>query len=152
MFTLIVRRTSVFPAGRREIFARLQMLKTLQLVARPYATFTPVDPKAPATWRPGSTSSYYFRLLGLIPFGTHKIHVIRFSETGGILTHECNEHVPVWDHKITLRALSGGNCEYTDTVRIGAGWKTPLIYLWACCFYAHRQRKWIRLLRKAGKS
>ena len=29
-----------------------------------------------------------------------------------------------------------------------AGWKTLLVYLWANCFYAHRQRKWKRLLKK----
>ena len=87
-------------------------------------------------------------LLGLIPFGIHTIHVIRFSEDEGIYTHEGNEHVPAWDHEIILKDLQGGFCEYTDRVEIGAGWKTPFIYLWAYCFYAHRQRKWIRILTK----
>jgi len=29
-----------------------------------------------------------------------------------------------------------------------AGWKTLFIWLWANMFYAHRQRKWIRLLQE----
>ncbi len=35
---------------------------------------------------------------------------------------------------------------YTDRVEIRAGWKTAFIWLWANAFYAHRQRKWVRLL------
>lgn len=36
--------------------------------------------------------------------------------------------------------------EYTDEVEIYAGWKTPIVYLWAKMFYGHRQKKWIKLL------
>ena len=38
--------------------------------------------------------------------------------------------------------------KYTDIVEIDAGWKTVFVYLWAVCFYMHRQKKWIKLLRK----
>lgn len=149
MKTRIVKRTSVFPAGRREVFRRLQKLSTLQEVAWPYATFIPIDGTEDMDWEPGGTSSYRFRLFGLIPFGTHTIHVIRFSETEGIYTREGNKRVPVWNHEIILKDQPGGSCEYTDQVEIGAGWKTIFVYLWACCFYAHRQRKWIRILKRA---
>lgn len=145
-----VKKTSVFPAGRHEVFYRLQKLSTLQDVAWPYATFTPTDGTEDMTWESGVTSSYRFRLFGLIPFGIHTIHVIRFSEEEGIYTHEGNQHVPVWNHEIILKDLSEETCEYTDRVEIGAGWKTIFVYLWACCFYAHRQRKWIRMLKRSG--
>ena len=130
------------------MFAKLKRPETLQRVAWPYATFTPAGDKENVTWEEGSTSSYKFRLLGFIPFGTHRIRVIRFSEHGGIYTHECNEHVKVWNHRIRLKDLKGGRCLYTDEVRIGAGWKTVFIYIWACMFYAHRQRKWIKILKR----
>ncbi len=147
MKTMIVRRTSVFPADRHEVFMRLQRLETLQYVARPYASFGPLRDSADFRWEEGSVSSYRLLLFGFIPFGTHTIHVVRFSEEEGILTHEGNEHVPVWDHEIVLRQTEDGRCEYTDSVRIGAGWKTPFIWLWANCFYAHRQRRWTGLLK-----
>lgn len=146
MRTKTVERTSVFPAECHEVFKKLQRLDTLQEVAWPYATFSPADGVTRGTWEEGATSSYRFRLFGLIPFGTHTIHVVRFDEAGGIYTQEGNEHVPVWNHEITLRELPGGSCEYTDRVEIGAGWKTLPVYLWARCFYAHRQRKWIKML------
>ncbi|MBQ9315495.1 MAG: hypothetical protein IJ203_01590 [Atopobiaceae bacterium] len=141
-----VTRSSVFPATREEVFARLQRLDTLQRVAWPYATFDPVGEDA-GVWEPGATSSYRFRLLGFIPFGTHVIHVVRFGLDEGIYTHEGNEHVPTWNHEIRLEALPGGRCRYTDCVDIDAGLKTPFIWLWAQAFYAHRQRTWVRLLR-----
>lgn len=42
-----VKKTSVFPAPREIVFAKLQELSTLQYIAAPYATFTPVDPDDP---------------------------------------------------------------------------------------------------------
>lgn len=108
MRTKTVERTSVFPAECHEVFKKLQRLDTLQEVAWPYATFSPADGVTRGTWEEGATSSYRFRLFGLIPFGTHTIHVVRFDEAGGIYTQEGNEHVPVWNHEITLRELPGG--------------------------------------------
>lgn len=145
---MIVRKTSVFPAKREEVFARLQRLETLQFIAAPYASFTPVDHRADFQWQVGSRSTYHFRLFGLIPYGTHTIRIERFDEDV-VQSRESNEHVPVWNHRITLKNL-GTSTEYTDEVEIEAGWKTPFIWLWAKAFYAHRQCKWIRLLKRDG--
>ena len=143
---MIVHKTSVFPASRESVFARLQRLETLQYIAAPYATFTPVEKSAAFSWQEGETSSYRFKLFGLIPFGVHTIRIERFDQNG-IQSREHNRHVPVWDHLITLEDL-GEQTRYTDEVEIRAGWKTVFIWLWAKAFYAHRQRKWIRLLQK----
>ena len=147
---MIVRKTSVFPAKREEVFARMQRLETLQFIAAPYASFTPVDKSADFRWQVGSRSAYRFRLFGRIPYGMHTIRIERFDEDL-VQSREGNEHVPVWNHRITLKDL-GTSTEYTDEVEIEAGWKTPLIWLWAKAFYAHRQRKWIRLLETDGAS
>lgn len=146
--SMTIKRTSAFPASRHDVFLKLQKLETLQKVAWPYATFTPVDGNLDSVWEAGKIYSYRFRLLGLIPFGTHTINVVRFDEDEGIYTHESNEHVPVWNHEITLISTGEESCEYTDKVEIGAGRKTAFIYVWAHLFYSHRQRKWIRMLRK----
>ncbi len=141
-----VKRTSIFPAGKEQVFQRLQKLETLQYVAYPYATFSPADGKADMKWEAGNTFSFHFRLFGLIPFGKHTIHVLRFSPEEGIFTREENKHVPIWNHEIILEQLEDGSCRYTDIVDIDAGWKTVFVCLWAKCFYAHRQKKWLRLL------
>ena len=143
---MIVRKTSVFPAPRDEVLSRLQRLETLQYIAAPYATFTPVSETADFRWETGAFSEYRFKLFGIIPFGIHTIRIERFDQDG-IQSRERNRHVPVWDHLILLKDL-GDRTEYTDEVVIRAGWKTVFVRLWAGAFYAHRQRKWIRLLRK----
>jgi hypothetical protein len=141
-----VQRSSVFPASRQEVFRLLQDVKTLQYIARPYASFVPAD-KEREQWQEGETMSFRLRLFCCIPFGTHTIRVIRFRKDG-IVTAEGNEHVPVWNHRISLKELPRQKCEYTDHVEIDAGMKTNIVWLWALCFYRHRQKKWIRLLAK----
>lgn len=141
---MIVQKTSVFPAPRKTVFKKLQKLETLQYIASPFATFEPVG-DAVGVWKEGEKSSYRFRLFGIIPFGIHTIRIIRFSPDG-ISSREGNKHVPVWNHDITLVRLDDNRTRYTDRVEIHAGWKTVFIWLWANMFYAHRQRKWVRLL------
>jgi len=143
---MIVQKTSVFPAGRDDVFRKLQQLETLQYIAGPYATFEPVGDDA-HIWTVGSTSSYRLRLFGVIPFGTHTIHIVRFDPES-ISSREGNEHVPVWNHDILMELIDSKRTRYTDRVEIQAGWKTVFICLWANAFYAHRQRKWIKLLRE----
>lgn len=142
-----VIRSSVFPATKKTVFRRLQQLKTLQYIAYPYATFTPLDGNNEMVWEKGVITSFEFKLFGIIPYGTHNIKVLRFDIDEGIYTKESNSHVPVWNHRIILKQLPNGKCRYTDIVDIEAGWKTVFIYLWACCFYAHRQKKWVDLLK-----
>jgi len=117
----------------------------LRYIAAPWASFTPVDAEQSGVWTVGSTSAYRFRLFGFIPFGTHTITIERFDRDG-IRSREGNAHVPVWNHTITLKDR-GDETEYTDEVDMEAGWKTVFVWLWANAFYAHRQRKWIRMLK-----
>ena len=144
---MIVHKTSTFPASRKKVFHYIQKLKTLQYVAWPFATFEPVGESNPV-WKPGSVSSYRFKLFGLIPFGTHTIRIETFTEDL-IQSRERNTLVPTWDHRIDLKVVDGGHTEYTDHIEIKAGWKTVFVWLWAETFYAHRQRKWIRMLEKS---
>ena len=142
---MIVQKTTVFPASKEIVFSRLQQLETLQYIARPYAAFEPVG-EVSNVWTVGSSSSYRFRLFGFIPFGTHTIRIIRFDPEG-VSSREGNEHVPMWNHDINLEAADSNHTKYTDRVEIKAGWKTFFVWLWANAFYAHRQRKWITLLK-----
>ena len=142
---MIVQKTSLFPASKETVFRKLQQLETLQTIAKPYATFEPIG-ETLTTWAVGSTSAYRFWLFGVIPYGTHTIHILRF-DPDGVSSREWNEHVPVWNHDIQLIEKDETHTQYTDRVEIHAGWKTVFIWLWANAFYAHRQRKWIRLLQ-----
>ena len=144
---MIIIKTSIFPASKEKVFGKLQRLELLQHIAKPYATFTPIGEKI-SVWESGKSSAYKFKLFGIIPFGTHRINVLSFDMDDGIYTHEGNELVPVWNHRIVLNGLPDNRCIYTDIVEIDAEWKTLFVYLWAKCFYAHRQKRWIKLLKE----
>lgn len=141
-----VAKTSIFPVPREVVFEKLQQLETLQFIAAPYATFTPVDANDPLVWKAGASSSYRFKMWGFIPFGIHTINIEQF-DIDKVRSREGNKFVPVWNHKIYLKDLNG-KTEYTDEVDIDAGWKTIFVWIWAKAFYAHRQKKWLVLLRK----
>ena len=144
---MVVKKTSIFPAPKDVIFQKIKQLETLQYIAKPYAMFESVSNAENGIWTVGGKSSYRFRLFGIIPFGTHTIHIVRF-DPDGISSRESNEHVPVWNHDITMVRLDYDYTEYTDRVEIRAGWKTVFVWLWANLFYAHRQKKWVRLLKE----
>ena len=99
-------------------------------------------------WKKDTVAEFGFKLFGIIPFGIHTIKVIRFSLEEGIFTEETNVHVPVWNHEIVLEKIDKRTTKYTDVVEIEAGWKTVFVYIWAVCFYTHRQRMWKRLLKR----
>jgi hypothetical protein len=140
-----VIRTTLLDAEKAEVFRMLQKLETLQYVAAPYARFISVDKKQ-VKWVEGSVFKFHFYLFGFIPLGIHTINVLYCCENLGIGTEEYNSHISVWNHRIYLESLGGKRTRYTDEVEIEAGWKTPIVALWAKAFYSHRQRKWKKLL------
>ena len=141
----IVYRRSVLPASKTRVFALLQQLSTLRYIASPYATFEPINEPSDFFWEVGKTFAFRFKLFGIVPFGTHTIHVLEFDENH-IYTHEANTYVPVWNHRIVLKEVNDQEVMYSDEVELYAGWKTPFVYLWASAFYRHRQRRWVKLL------
>ncbi len=146
MKTKTIAVTTLLPAEKSKVFRRLQKLETLQHVAAPYAKFISLDSNQDIEWKEGSTFHFHFYLFGIIPFGVHTIHVLYSGEETGIGTEEHNKHVPIWNHRIYLESIDQEITRYTDEVEISAGWKTPLVALWAKAFYSHRQRKWRKLL------
>ena len=147
MKTLTVNKSCIFPADIDTVFSLLTDLSTLQYIAKPYASFEPLNGKSDIKWQIGETISFKFRMFCLIPYGIHTIHVLKFSKDG-IYTNENNTHVPTWNHFIELKDNGDGTTFYRDEVEIGAGWKTVFVWLWANCFYTHRQKKWLTLLHK----
>lgn len=150
MKCMTITKTSIFPASKTIIWRKLTSMKTLQYIAYPYATFNPLNCDDNVKWQAGESYEFDFRLFGVIPFGIHKINVINFDiAQNELYTQEYNKHVPVWNHRIHLKKVDKNRTRYTDEVEIYAGWKTPFVCLWAKMFYAHRQKKWIRMLNKA---
>ncbi len=149
--TKTVSVSSIFPATPEQIWERIARVETLQYIAAPYAAFTPVDESNVLLWQEGEAAQFRLYLFGFLPLGVHTIRVRRFDRAAGMIsTEEGNRHVPVWNHEISIRPVEEG-VNYTDTVAIGAGWKTGVVYAWSKLFYRHRQRKWEKLLSQNNR-
>ena len=145
---MTIKKTAAFPVKKSKVFELLQRFDTLAYIAKPYATFESVDGQTESVWEVGRSFSFDFKMFGFITLGVHVINVKEFNPDN-IYTNEGNPFCPVWNHRIILKETADGKTEYTDEVEIGAGWKTPFVYLWAKAFYSHRQKNWIRLLNKS---
>ncbi len=103
----------------------------------------------PEEWREGDlvrTRLVFFHLLPA--WWVHEMRVVRLDDRNReIYTNEGGGLVPVWNHRITITAVSEASCRYTDEIEIRAGFLTPLVCLYAHIFYRYRQMRWRRLAR-----
>jgi hypothetical protein len=124
--------------------------RLLVYVAAPLLRFEPVDPPAlPDEWEPGR---YRVRLslFGAVPLGTQWIGIRAVEQRGErLLVHDqgTSALIPVWDHRIEISPNGDGGTRYCDRLRIEAGWRTPFVGAFAKLLFAHRQRRWRRLVR-----
>ncbi len=146
--SMTVRESKIFPASKDKVYEILKNFDILKKITYPYISFEPINNSEDLEWKVGETFVFKAKLLTVIPFGTHTIHVLEFDKDKRIYTNEVNTYVPVWNHEVRLEELADGATKYIDIVEIYAGWKTVFVYAWAKLFYRHRQRKWVRILKQ----
>lgn len=147
--------TTHLDCAAERCFDEVQTPQLLLHVAQPLVHFTPIDPpQLPARWE---TREYQvaMHLLGFIPLGRQVVRISGqdHSARDGRFSVELRDNgsgtlVSRWDHRIRIQAADQG-CDYTDQVDIRAGLLTPLVYLFALFFYAHRQRRWRQLVQRS---
>lgn len=117
-------------------------------VSAPLLRFKPIDPPAlPDTWHDGEykLGMWFF---GLLPVGWQMVGLETQPTGGDVWSIRDNGRgllIKRWDHWIEV-APDGDGTRYTDRVTIEAGLLTPFVTLFARLFYAHRQRRWRRLV------
>ena len=141
---------SLLPCNADLAWAAVQTSALLGEVAAPLMTFRPVAGETlPERWPAGQTMRCRVYLFGLIPVGTQVIHFERIDPaTREIQSRESTLLVARWDHLIRIQPTTNGRCRYSDEVEIEAGWRTPLVWMFALSFYRHRQRRWRRVARR----
>lgn len=129
------------------VWEHVQTPRLLHYVARGMVRFIPRDGPFPERWHEGEFRTWML-LFGFIPIGWQAIgielppqsdrrFVVRDNGYGPLIRH--------WDHWIEITPEHGGT-RYVDRVHIAAGVLTPLIRAFARIFYAHRQRRWRKLV------
>jgi hypothetical protein len=114
-------------------------------VSRPVVEFRGMLPVA---WKPGCyrVSMYLF---GFLPIGWQEIGISFPAAEPGSFRLRDDGRGPLirrWDHNVTARS-EGSDTVYRDSIDIDAGLLTPIVWLFARLFFAHRQRRWRRLAK-----
>jgi hypothetical protein len=136
-------------------FDEVQTPRLLMHIAQPLVHFTPIaPPQLPARWEEREYK-VAMHLLGFLPMGQQMVRISGqdHSARDGCFSVELRDKgsgtlISRWDHRIFIRAADQG-CHYTDQVDIRAGLLTPCVWLFALCFYAHRQRRWRQLVQRS---
>ncbi len=120
----------------------------LQHVARPVLHFRPIEPDTfPEEWTEGRYKASLW-LLGVLPVGWQAIKIEPQPMRGDVWSIRDNGHgamIRTWDHMIEIKP-EGDGTRYADRVTIDAGVLTFFVVVFARFFYAHRQRRWRRLI------
>jgi len=143
--------TSKIETSAEEAWALVKQSNTLLYVTRGLMGFKSINSKLPSEWQQGNTEQLRIMLFGLIPAWRHQISFENISDAKmAMLTHESGGVVKTWNHLISIRAVDGSSCNYTDDVEIKAGVFTPLVCLYAHLFYRYRQFRWHYLVKQAA--
>lgn len=147
---MLARISTRFACTQSELWQKLSQPESLQFVASPLLTFTPLEPAVlDREWEVGRDYPLQLYFLRFIPLGRHKIKLVRIDrEQNRISSRERGLLAPVWNHEISFREIEPGWVSYTDEIEIRAGWLTPFVWLFAQVFYRHRQRRWKVLLQQ----
>jgi len=145
-----LRIDTYLPASPDRIWEEVRRPELLTHVCHPILRFKPLDPAAfPEIWSVGDFR-VGLRLFGVIPLGWQMVSIHFPRGAGGEKQVRDKGHgflIRVWDHLITLTP-EGEGTRYVDEVEIRAGLLTPIFWLFAKLFYAHRQRRWRKLVAR----
>lgn len=139
--------TSLLACSIDRLTGEISKPALLREIAAPMLIFVPLDPQEFGEhWEP---RRYRTRLLlgGRIPLGEHTLDIDPEVTADGALFHDAgfSDLIKTWDHRVILEDFHGMT-RYTDRVRIEAGALTPVAWVFARIFYAHRQRRLNRLV------
>src|SRR5690625_5227284 len=142
------RISSEFPASADQVWALVKRSNTLVYVTRGLLGFGGAE-EFPRQWRQGMQIQTRLLFFGVRPGWRHRLTFKEICDTKREqFTEEGGGLVPVWNHLIKVEEHDAGCSRYTDDVEIGAGWLTPLMWLYAHVFYRYRQWRWRSLLRR----
>lgn len=124
----------------------------LRYVAAPLVTFIPVERASwPETWEEGDYVCEV-NLFGLVPMGQQRIGIRRLERAGAdapytLVDDGASRLFRRWHHTITVTPRGPSRSRYEDVVEVEAGPLTPFVVPFVRLFYAHRQRRWRRLVQ-----
>jgi hypothetical protein len=145
---MIVDVSTVLNCSAAKAWNEVQKSSLLLYVIWPLARIVPSGPPIPQRWSEGLTFQCRLFVFGVIPTGKHTIHFEKIDQENREI--QSREHDPLiarWDHLVSIKPLDDTRAIYRDTIDVGAGSLTFVVWAWANWFYRHRQRRWRALAR-----
>ncbi len=146
MARTIVLETEI-PADIEKVWQEVRTSRLLHYITRGFVRFVPTRTKPfPEIWVEGEYRAWLL-LFGFIPIGWQIIAIEDQPPEGEVRRIRDNGRrmmIRTWDHMIEIKP-SGMQTHYVDQITVEAGILTPLVASFAKAFYAHRQRRWVRL-------
>lgn len=143
-----IELTTHLEAPPEAVRAQIMRPELLLHVSAPLIRFVPLEPAAlPDIWEDGEYR-VGMRLFGVLPVGWQMVGLETQPMRGDIWSVRDNGRgalIRRWDHWIEV-SPDGEGTRYTDRVTVEAGVLTPFVALFARIFYAHRQRRWRKLV------
>ncbi|MEL6365647.1 MAG: hypothetical protein AAFR11_12495 [Pseudomonadota bacterium] len=145
----VIEISTTLEAPAADVWREVQTPRLLHYVARGRMSFAPIDPPVfPEVWE---EREYVvaMRWGGFLPIGRQVIGIEKPAAEGSALFVRDNGRsalIDKWDHLITIRPTGEMRTSYTDRLDVEAGALTPFVAAFAKSFYAHRQRRWERLI------
>ncbi len=142
---------STLPCDADMAWAEVQTLALLQHICWPLIRLKPAseDEPIPHRWRQGETVRMRPLVFGFLPMGVRRLYWEQVEDQVRCMqTRESDPLIRRWDHRIAVDAIDASTCRYTDDVEVNAGVLTLPVWLFAQCFYRHRQRRWKSVARR----
>lgn len=141
-----IQLDTVLPCSYERAVAEVKTPGLLMHVAHPLLVFEPANESTiPGVWE---EKTYWFRLklFGVVPFGSQAVRVAFDEDAEGFRLRDdgYSRMIRRWNHLITIRR-NNGDTLYRDTLDLDAGIITPIVWLFARVFFAHRQKRWRQL-------
>ncbi len=146
--TRVLRFEHRYPVPPDRLFALVTDLDTLDAVTRPWVKFEHL-PSGPV--HQGQVIDVAVSMLGLLPMRPYRMRVAQCDPAARCMTTQ-EDGLGVRRLTHVLQVVEGeqpGVSVLRDRIEIDAGWKTPLVGIWAWIIYRWRHHIRLRLL-KAG--
>lgn len=137
-----------YPVHADRLFELVTDLDTLEAVTRPWVQF---DHLPSGQVRQGQVINVAMSVLGLFPTLPYRMEVTEFDAVARRMTSvETGSGVRRLAHTLEVTP-DGDGAILQDRIEIDAGWKTPLVMIWAWGTYRWRHHLRLRLLKDGDR-
>ena len=128
---MMTEAASELPISAKAAWALVNRTSVQLYLSRGFFSYVGGD-KLPPHRAEGFEGGLRLKLFGLIPLWIHHQRFSRVdTEQLEILVEERGAPYGRWDHHMSIDELEPDRCRYVDQIEIDAGWRTPVVWLFA---------------------